>query len=70
MLQELRGYEPSGAVTVVGIDGRSGSGKSTLARGLTGLDSNIAAVHTDDLAWHHSFFDWGGLLIDHSASRR
>ena len=25
VLQELRGYGPSGAVTVVGIDGRSGS---------------------------------------------
>jgi hypothetical protein len=22
-------------------------------------------VHTDDIAWHHSFFDWSDLLIEH-----
>ncbi|WP_432543233.1 uridine kinase family protein [Kineococcus sp. SYSU DK002] len=53
---------------VVAVDGRSASGKSTLAallhaearrRGLTSV-----VVHTDDLAWHHSFFDWADLLVD------
>ncbi|WP_432511663.1 uridine kinase family protein [Kineococcus sp. SYSU DK001] len=53
---------------VVAVDGRSASGKSTLAgllhaearrRGLTSV-----VVHTDDLAWHHSFFDWADLLVE------
>ena len=48
-----------------GVDGHSGSGKTTLARGLAALDRVTAVVHTDDLAWHHSFFGWGRLLIDH-----
>jgi len=50
---------------VVGIDGHSGSGKTTLATGLAALKPDTAVVHTDDLAWHHSFFGWAGLLIDH-----
>jgi hypothetical protein len=23
-----------------------------------------AIVHTDDVAWHHSFFDWSDLLVE------
>ena len=64
--QELAGYRRAGRpLLVVGIDGHSGSGKTTLARGLAALDGATAVVHTDDLAWHHSFFGWGQLLIDH-----
>ncbi len=22
-------------------------------------------LHTDDIAWNHSFFDWDDLLLDH-----
>src|SRR6185369_13866401 len=62
---ELLARNPSGRALVVGIDGHSGSGKTTLARGLAALDRNTAVVHTDDLAWHHSFFGWAELLIDH-----
>lgn len=49
---------------VVAIDGHSGSGKSTLATGLATRAADTAVVHTDDIAWHHSFFGWGHLLID------
>ncbi len=50
-------------VTIVGIDGRSRSGKSSLAASLAASDAHVAVVHTDDVAWHHSFFDWAPLLI-------
>ncbi len=48
----------------VAVDGRSGSGKSTLAGKLQRHIAHSAIVHTDDVAWHHSFFDWSDLLID------
>lgn len=51
-------------LAIIGIDGRSGSGKSCLARGLAALDRHIAVVHTDDVAWHHSFFNWADLLAE------
>jgi uridine kinase len=63
--EELVGHGNAGHTVLIGIDGHSGSGKSTLARGLAALESSAAVVHTDDLAWHHSFFDWNELLIDH-----
>ena len=47
---------------VVAVDGRSGGGKSTLAEQLHAAVPRSAVVHTDDVAWHHSFFDWEGLL--------
>jgi hypothetical protein len=48
---------------VVAVDGRSGSGKSTLTRALAaGTGTHVVA--TDDLAWHHSFFDWTDELIE------
>jgi energy-coupling factor transporter ATP-binding protein EcfA2 len=52
-------------LTIIGIDGRSGSGKSVLAESLAGSAADAVVIHTDDLAWHHSFFDWGQLLIGH-----
>jgi hypothetical protein len=51
---------------VVAVDGRSAGGKTTTAdtlrsaaraQGLTAV-----VVHTDDIAWNHSFFDWADLL--------
>jgi cytidylate kinase len=50
--------------TVVAIDGRSGSGKTTFATRLSST-LNATVVHTDDVAWHHSFFDWWSLMIEH-----
>ena len=63
--EELLAHHRVGRPLVVGIDGHSGSGKTALANGLAALDRGTAVVHTDDLAWHHSFFGWADLLIDH-----
>ncbi|MFC3835550.1 MULTISPECIES: uridine kinase family protein [Deinococcus] len=49
---------------VVAVDGRGGSGKSTFAAALARAVPGAAVVHTDDLAWHHAFFDWANLLRD------
>ena len=49
---------------IVAVDGRSGSGKSTLAKLLHQSVPGSEIVHTDDIAWHHSFFDWSNLLIE------
>jgi hypothetical protein len=48
---------------VVALDGRSSSGKTTLAVRLEDAISGVWAVHTDDLAWWHSYFGWSDLLI-------
>jgi len=53
-----------GHPAVLGIDGRSGSGKSTFAERLASEVPGAAVVHTDDLAWYESFFDWAHLLVD------
>ncbi|MEM6431048.1 MAG: hypothetical protein AAF708_17560, partial [Deinococcota bacterium] len=45
-------------VFVIAIDGRSGGGKSTMASILAGFLTDARVIHTDDIAWHHSFFDW------------
>src|SRR6201991_5285174 len=63
--EELLPHHRVGHPLVVGIDGHSGSGKTTLANGLAALDRGTAVVHTDDLAWHHSFFGLADLLIEH-----
>jgi hypothetical protein len=59
-------FEAAGPVQgrprIVAVDGRGGSGKSTLAMQLHAAVPGSAVVHTDDVAWHHSFFDWGELL--------
>ena len=47
---------------VVAVDGRSASGKSTLAAGLDAAVRHAHLVHTDDIAWWHSFFDWTELM--------
>lgn len=55
--------KPAGRPLLVAIDGRGGAGKSTLAERLRGPKS--AVVHTDDVAWNHAYFDWGGLMAEH-----
>jgi hypothetical protein len=47
----------------VGLDGRSASGKSTAARALAEGRRGWVVIHTDDVAWWHSFFDWDDLLL-------
>ncbi|MCV7419448.1 hypothetical protein H7K45_02750 [Mycobacterium yunnanensis] len=64
VLSELRASPRQSGVMLVGVDGRSGSGKSTFATNLARAGARIAVVHTDDIAWHHSFFDWHDLLVD------
>ena len=49
---------------ILAVDGRSGSGKSTVAALLDRSVPASAIVHTDDVAWHHSFFDWSDLLVE------
>ena len=52
------------APTVIAIDGPSASGKSTFASRLSRV-LECQCVHTDDIAWNHSFFDWWPLLTEH-----
>ena len=67
-LEELRAHllAAAGPVTgrpvVLAVDGRSAGGKSTLARRLAQDRPGWCVVHTDDVAWWHSFFDWDGPL--------
>jgi uridine kinase len=49
---------------IVAVDGRTASGKTTLARRLAGVVASSALVHTDDIAWWHSAFDWSALMAD------
>lgn len=52
-----------GRTRVVAVDGGSGSGKTTIATRLArALGASL--VHTDDIAWWESFFDWWPLMID------
>ena len=55
---------PVGALAVVGVDGRSRSGKTTVAALLASCSERITVIHTDDIAWHHSFFGWSDILIE------
>lgn len=57
-----RRRDRSARPTVIGVDGRSAAGKTTLADRLVAVLPHAAVVHTDDLAWHHAFFDWSDLL--------
>ena len=48
---------------VFAVDGRQGSGKTTIADRLAALVPGSIIVHSDDVAWWESFFDWGQLMI-------
>jgi hypothetical protein len=49
---------------VLAIDGRSSGGKTTLAGRLQEVVAGSVIVHTDDIAWWYSRFDWADLLIN------
>lgn len=49
---------------IVAVDGRGGGGKTTVADVLQRAVPASTVVHTDDVAWHHSFFGWSELLIE------
>jgi hypothetical protein len=55
----------TGRPLLVAIDGRGGAGKSTLAERLRKIVPRSAVVHTDDVAWNHAYFDWGGVMVEH-----
>jgi energy-coupling factor transporter ATP-binding protein EcfA2 len=60
--RELLGSADAGSSRLVlAVDGRSGSGKSTLARRLQRALPAATVVSTDDIAWHHSMFEWTDL---------
>lgn len=61
----LRAGGAAEGLVVIGVDGHSGSGKSTVAAALAASYGDATVVHTDDVAWHHSFFDWDQQLVDH-----
>lgn len=50
---------------IIAIDGRGGAGKTRLAERLAAGVPRSGTVHTDDLAWHHSFFGWTAMLAEH-----
>ena len=54
----------TGRPAVLAVDGRSGSGKSTFAARVARAVPSSVVVHTDDIAWWHSFFDWAPLLVE------
>jgi mannitol-1-/sugar-/sorbitol-6-phosphatase len=64
LLEYLIAHRPNDSPSVIGIDGRSRSGKSTLADVIAQCIERVAVVHTDDIAWHQSFFGWSEILID------
>ncbi len=49
---------------ILAIDGRSGGGKSTVAARVAAHIPGAVIVHTDDVAWYESFFDWDVLLAE------
>lgn len=53
---------PAGRPRIVAVDGRGAGGKSTIADRIVEELPTSVVVHTDDVAWHHSFFDWTDLL--------
>ncbi|WP_051571731.1 uridine kinase family protein [Cryptosporangium arvum] len=67
VVERLRAASPGvvGRPRVIGVDGRGGAGKTTLAERLGDAAGHSAVVHTDDVAWNHACFDWGGLLLEH-----
>jgi hypothetical protein len=64
LLDMLLPERPAGQRVVVAIDGRSSSGKTTLAQRMASVTERAAVVHTDDVAWWHSRFDWVQILLD------
>ena len=53
---------PGRGTRIVAVDGRSAGGKTTCATRLAAAVPGGTVVHTDDVAWYESFFDWADLL--------
>jgi hypothetical protein len=56
--------DADGRPRLIAVDGRSGGGKTTFAERIAGGVTRGAMVHTDDVAWWQSRFDWALLLAD------
>lgn len=64
LLLDAAGH-PTGRPCIVAVDSRSGGGKTTVSELLArSMPTTAALVHTDDVAWHHSFFGWTDLLAE------
>jgi hypothetical protein len=63
LLLDAAGH-PAGRPCVVAVDGRGGGGKTTVSELLARSLPKTAVVHTDDVAWKHSFFGWTDLLAE------
>lgn len=53
----------AGRPPIIAVDGRSAGGKTTVSARLRDAIPGSVEVHTDDVAWHHSFFGWDDLLV-------
>jgi len=62
--EQLEALLPASGTRLILVDGRSGAGKTTAAERIA-VALAAAVVHTDDIAWNHSVFDWDGLLLEH-----
>src|SRR4051794_5268605 len=56
--------DPDRRPRLIAVDGRSGGGKTTLAKRIAAGVTRGAVVHSDDVAWWQSRFDWAWLLAD------
>jgi hypothetical protein len=63
LVRLLLDHAPDASPRIIAVDGRSASGKTTLAAALHAVVPASAVVHTDDVAWNHSFFGWTDLLV-------
>src|SRR3954451_2374520 len=54
---------PAGRPRIIAVDGRGGGGKTALAERLCRAMQPATVVHSDDVAWAHSRFGWGDLMI-------
>ena len=60
----VEAVQPTGpGPRVLAVDGRSASGKTTIAQRIRDAVPGSSIVHTDDVAWWHSFFGWDGMLV-------
>jgi hypothetical protein len=64
LTQRVPGGIVSGRPVIVAIDGRSNNGKTSLAVQIAQVVPRSVVIHTDSIAWAHSWFGWAGLLID------
>jgi uridine kinase len=56
--RSLTAGRPLDRPLIIAVDGRGGSGKTLLAARLCRALPPAAVVHSDDVAWNHSRFDW------------